>query len=658
MALEDLQSYITDNKLAILPMEVPVEPSVGDEVIDFGRTLVGQGALLGFGDELEAKVRSLSQSRPYEVILAEIRKDLKSFEERNPGTAITSEILGAIAPTALMMMTGVGAPSAVANTAKIGSKIPTMWQRYKRAAPLAAGESATYEVGKGEKGFPEDITNAPEGAFWGLVGTAVAEPILAGGQQGFNFVYNKIREKWGDKMANVVMRQIDKLRKDSGLTISEVIEDIATGRILADNQTIQAGLSAIFADSGKVKRELTQLAKGRESETRRLYETSMQQGITPKYDGNIVDLFNKSDDELYKEMDASYKKVWANSDEITPDMVDELLNSLRTAPEARKTITDAYLTHPDKIAPFMDANLFTRTGEVKIVRMPTLEDLEIVRRELYNSARKSKIAGDTTVARNLRLSEDKLRQKIDDFSPNLKSTRAGWRHKEKLKEAYEAGQAVLRQKAEKVPSYIKQYTGTSPTKQNAEYLKAFRMGALIDIKDNMFKPGYAQRIADPLSKDHTMIRHIFPDDKIDDVLKKADNAADAIAQRQQVTGKKGAGGGSPTHQRGQAEAQREAEGIVTGSQGAAQVAAKWAFNKIFDKFVPNLDDVGRSQVLEVLYSKNPDFVRRALTGETDSALTQQFINDALVDISQRVLPGAVATQNEGVLEQFNIIRER
>ncbi|HIO04347.1 MAG TPA: hypothetical protein EYN08_01835 [Gammaproteobacteria bacterium] len=154
--ISESDKFLIEKGIIPSPVE-DVDVSFGDEMIDFGRTFVGQGALLGFGDELEAKIQTLFQSRPYEVILAEIRKDLKSFEERNPGTAITAEILGSIAPTALMVMSGVGAPSAAANTARVGSKMLSMSQKFKAAAPIAMGESAIYEVGKGEEGIAEDI---------------------------------------------------------------------------------------------------------------------------------------------------------------------------------------------------------------------------------------------------------------------------------------------------------------------------------------------------------------------------------------------------------------------------------------------------------------------------------------------------------------------
>ena len=71
-----------------------------------------QGLTFGFGDEIEAAIRSAVPARfggkTYEVIRDQIRKDLKEYQEAFPAEAISAEVIGAIAPTAVAMFTGVG----------------------------------------------------------------------------------------------------------------------------------------------------------------------------------------------------------------------------------------------------------------------------------------------------------------------------------------------------------------------------------------------------------------------------------------------------------------------------------------------------------------------------------------------------------------------
>lgn len=71
-----------------------------DGATNVARSVLGQGLMMGWGDEAEAYVRSRYTGRPYEEVLAEIRAENKGYEERNPYGAVVGEIGGGMLPTA------------------------------------------------------------------------------------------------------------------------------------------------------------------------------------------------------------------------------------------------------------------------------------------------------------------------------------------------------------------------------------------------------------------------------------------------------------------------------------------------------------------------------------------------------------------------------
>ena len=105
----------------------------------------GQGLLFGFGDEVEAFVRSLSQDEDYSTALQQVRSELESFREDSPVAAYGTEIATSI-PTVLAGGAGLGRLG-VTGAGKIG-----------------AIESGLYGAGTGE-----DLESRSKNALIGTV---------------------------------------------------------------------------------------------------------------------------------------------------------------------------------------------------------------------------------------------------------------------------------------------------------------------------------------------------------------------------------------------------------------------------------------------------------------------------------------------------------
>ena len=121
---------------------------------------IGQGVTFGFGDELEAGVRSLVGDRTYDEEVADIRKSISEFRETDPIAAYGSEIVGSIP-------TGIG----LAGLALRGG--------LKGAAKLGALEGSIYGAGEGE-GVTGTATSAALGTGLGAAGGKVAEKAFEG----------------------------------------------------------------------------------------------------------------------------------------------------------------------------------------------------------------------------------------------------------------------------------------------------------------------------------------------------------------------------------------------------------------------------------------------------------------------------------------------
>lgn len=124
-----------------------------NELASAART-VAQGATFGFGDEIEAGIRSLMSERPYEEIRDELRGDIKRFSDENPGTALGLELAGGF------LVPGFGAAKGLATAGK------TLAQRAGQSLAVGAGSGALAGVGASES---SDALGVASDAGKGLV---------------------------------------------------------------------------------------------------------------------------------------------------------------------------------------------------------------------------------------------------------------------------------------------------------------------------------------------------------------------------------------------------------------------------------------------------------------------------------------------------------
>jgi len=194
------------------------------------RAVLGQGLAMGWGDELEAKIRTMSGDETYEEELAMIANSYDSYADENPMTALGGEIAGSFLPTvaayaAAPFTGGATAPLAIANTARmanLGNKALKVWNN-PLGRSMTVGSTSGVVSGAGTADEGERMSGARSGLAWGL-GLGTSLPILIrGGGAVLRAIGDKMR-KSGIRVEEGALRRIyDKISKKGG-TPDDVFE--------------------------------------------------------------------------------------------------------------------------------------------------------------------------------------------------------------------------------------------------------------------------------------------------------------------------------------------------------------------------------------------------------------------------------------------------
>jgi hypothetical protein len=578
-----------------------------------------QGLTLGFADEIEAFTRSMVEKAPYEEIRDEIRGKLNSYQEKHPGEAISYELLGAVAPTALAYLSPIPGDEAgitaylTGRTADVAQKGASLVQKAMPIIKRGAIEGGLAGYGTGQEGVVEDLGRVPMGAGLGTVFSAGTTALMSSGGALTNKVLNKANEMMGNKAVEPVSQVLQELVKTTGRSPDDVLRGIASGEIVADNATLHAVLKSLRADLGEGVGEIDSVLKKRALTTRESARQEMQEGMTPDVDGNVYKAYTVGDDVAKAQESKLYKGVFNDSQELTPEIVDTLADAIKRFPNAKEALGEIYQAKGG-LVPFYTIG---KNGEVKIVRMPTLEDAEIVRRGLAESTSEAFSSRKGALGEPLSDIEDVLRKQLDDFSPSLKATRQQASNVRKQRDAFKMGRGALSKNSDELAVDMERLIGTSPTVESSQALRAFRMGAMNALRHKTKEPTYMRKVAEDGSKENSMMRTIFPEEKIDDLLEKAHISGQALNTKNTVLG------GTTTSN------QQQASGYLNLATRASQgdpTATLGLLTNVVKDLTPEMTHKQRTSLIQLLISEDPEFVRKALVDNSLMSKVQQKIN--------------------------------
>jgi len=202
---------------------------------NLARAGLGQGLAMGWGDELESKIRTLSGDETYQEELAMINASYDPFLESNPYSAGIAEIGGSLVPTAISALAtpftggsgGVGVALGAGRIANIARKL------YNN--PLGRGviEGTTTGAisGAGTADEGNRLYGAGIGSLFGLAaGTAL--PILTrGGESVFKLIKEKAVQS-GDSVDEGALRRLYGKISQNGGTIEDFEQQYLRDRAL------------------------------------------------------------------------------------------------------------------------------------------------------------------------------------------------------------------------------------------------------------------------------------------------------------------------------------------------------------------------------------------------------------------------------------------
>ena len=543
-----------------------------------------QGASLGFADEIEARAVSLATGRPYQEVLDELRGKLKAYQQARPGEALAYELGGAVLP----------------------ALVPGGQSSLLRAGGRAALEGATYAFGTGEGGFGERAARMPAGAIGGAAGGVLGYGAVKGAAR----LMSAANRAVGRRGATIVNREIQRLVQQTGRSADEIAQDIIDGRLLAENKTIQAAVRTLRTGGGEASTVIQQGLEARPAETRAALMDEMRKYLGGGGTGSQVAQRRASDEATDEAIKQAYARVTTPLDPPAPPALEAAVkDALERVPTANESLTTS-LRARTKASPFYTI----KDGQVTFARTPTVMEAERVRRALSQRATALYRAGEGDAAEAVSDVEKALRAQIDTNAGRVKEARTLTAKIKAERDAYKAGTKTFTGDVNERIADFEELRLDKP-----EAVEAYRQGAMQAVealmRTNSRGASFVAKLTDPENKYGAVVRAIFPEDQLEDLLRTADIAEGA----QTAAGKILIGTGSPTTETAQ-EAARQGMGFgaadamqIAGGDPAALLAVA---GRIMRATAPQLSDADRAAVAKILVSRDPELVRRALTDRT------------------------------------------
>lgn len=555
-----------------------------------------QGLTLGFGDELEAYARAAVSDRSVDEILAEVRGGIKDYQEAYPGEALGYELGGA---AATMFIPG-GAPSTLG-----------------RLALRGAGEGATYAFGTGEGGLGERASRVPAGVAFGAGGGVVGGKAAQYLGNTLEALVDVARRTTGKRGATIVENEIQRLVEQTGKSPDQIVQEIAEGKILAENRTLAASVKALRGQGGEAAPILQKALERRPMQLR----GNVKRDLATKLDPDASDptasaIRNRATSEAETSLAerAAYKPF--ETQEVSDEVFMELSSILKNNPDVGAML--------NKIAQRQGLQNVYRVddaGRVMFSRKPTVAEAEKIRRVLSQTARKEFDAKDIDLGIATEDIQKSLREVLDTSVPDLMTTRAQAAAVRQNREAFLAGRKALTGDVNEVIVSLQDTFAKNP-----EALASYRSGFLASLQGK-FATGQdkslMRNLLDEGKKEGMLFRELIPDANDQKaIIKKLEMATESEDVAQTVL---------RNSQTAETMLAKNAQNMgITASEGTAAAlgdvnALLSVSRKIVNSFSRELSDKERARIAQILVSEDPEVVRRAITDERGIAKAQELI---------------------------------
>jgi len=593
-----------------------------------------QGTSFKFADEAEAYLRSLSGEN-YDTALADIRGKIKDYEKSRPVESGAIELSAGI-PMALAAswLTGGTATPVVARTL-----LPTL----ARVAGVGAVQGGLTGAGGAEGDAFSRLVGGTTGAVTGgLVAPAVVGGMKLVGGTILDPMMDYTRRKFGDRGAKIVETEIQRIQQQTGLDPDQIVQKIAGGEILAENPNILGIVRSYYSGGGDASRTIRESLTTRPVALRQKTIEQMASELNAGTEPNVLKKFAQSEVERTTARNALYTKAYTEGGVITEDMLNNFTEALKRSPEAAKNINELFIAKTGK-KPFFTVS---ENGEIDFVRPPNIQDMELARRGIQANINQKFATGSGDVAKELKPFELALRNSINASSDALKQARATAASDKLTTSSFDAGKKAFAKSPDQVQVEFEELMSKNP-----DAVSAYRAGIMAQIRNKMSMGGKTSMMANlesMESKEGQILRIIYPQDKVDDILK----LARVAAQSQKASGT--VLGGSPTAQTlmeskniGMNISPQEIGAVFSGDAFTTMRVA----SKIIQKNAPNLTPEQKQQVAQVLVSEDPALVLNALKDQSGMAILQKRLQ-TLGNTFARTSGGLLTAPATTSLQQF------
>jgi len=401
-----------------------------------------------------------------------------------------------------------------------------------------------------------------------------------------------------------VQAELRRLAEGTGKSVDEIIADVASGRVMADNKTLGLAIKSMVQEGGLTRAEILAASSARRKSTGNEATESLRGALAPQVgDPNVLRARRLQEAELKKEQSGAYNEVFASSPSVSPEVEAQMLNIIQSVPTAKSKLDELYRIR--NLVPLFKEE---PNGAIVFVRKPNLEDAEILRRNIGEEASARFRAGEGSVGEALSGTEAPLRQAINLESPDLAAVRQKYSQMMDANKAFDEGRKkALTMNVDELEIVIESLKG--------EALSAFRAGAMDALRNRARRSGVLLR---DLAKEDVQVgaalRVLLPEGQAPDVLARVDRAADSSEMDRFIQPTSGSPTAGLIREQELRGSGNSAEDMLRATQGDPM-----AIIKLVSASIPSAQGLSQQQMAEVgriLYSENPELVAQALTDKT------------------------------------------
>lgn len=568
--------------------------------------MMAQGATLNLADEAEAAVRSAVGGRPQEEIEAEIRQQIRNYQQTSPVASKVYEFAGAAIPAAVATMV-------TRNPAPAAGVFTRFWPNLAKVTGISGAEGAVSTFGSMEQPFAERIQEPGQIGVGGVISAGTGGGLYAGGTgavKGLDATAEALRFMSGSRARNAVANEVQRIAAEAGIDVAEAEARLMRGEIIAEDPNVALQLRG-YMGQGEPSTVIRGTMEGRPADTRRTAFQTIRSGIAAGLDRNIYRHMRATDGLLRQLENNEYKAAYQTAGNAPQTVIDQMYESIARFPGGGTKLKEAFKSETGRDPFFVVDDL----GRISFRMQPTMRDAEQLRRIIADESRLLTRGGgaDATIGINLGDAEKLLRSSIDDVAPEIGVARGNARLVRLRNENYKAGLKANSKNADEIEVEFNDVVNTG----DPGLIQAYRLGYLQNLQAKIQggnKASIVARLTDPESKEGLIFRTIYPQDLQPAALERLGVAR----QAQQASATVLSGSQTAPTQAAQARQGMFSESVRTSGLAADALrgdvnAAATILDRIVQQFAPGLSDQQKTAIARILLSQDRDVVRKALT---------------------------------------------